>query len=78
MPESMSELGKAILGIGLFLVVVGVFLLLADRIGLPIGRLPGDLAYRGKGFAVFFPLGTSVLISVVLSAIFYLVSQHRR
>jgi hypothetical protein len=42
-----------------------------------VGRLPGDLTYRGKSFAVFFPLGTSILVSVVLSLIFYLFSRFR-
>jgi hypothetical protein len=45
---------------------------------LPLGRLPGDFAYRGKNFSVFFPLGTSILISVVLSVLFYFISQFRR
>lgn len=74
----MNELGKALLGIGLLLVVLGAVLLLAGRIGLPLGRLPGDFAWRGKHVSVYFPLGTCILISVVLSAIFYLVSHLRR
>jgi hypothetical protein len=74
----MVELGKALLGLGLLLVVVGGVLLLAARFGLPLGRLPGDISYRGKNVSVFFPLGTSILISVVLSAILYLISRFRR
>jgi hypothetical protein len=74
----MIELGKALLGLGLLLVVIGAVLLLAARFGLPLGRLPGDFAYRGKNVAVFFPLGTSILISVVLSILFYLISRFRR
>jgi DUF2905 family protein len=74
----MGELGKALLGIGLLLVLVGALLLLAGRIGLPLGRLPGDFSYRGKNFSVFFPLGTSILISIVLSVIFYLFSRFHR
>jgi len=74
----MSELGKALLGIGLFLVLLGAFLLLAARIGLPFGRLPGDVSYRGESFSVFAPLGTSILISLLLSALFYLISRFRR
>lgn len=74
----MIELGKAILGLGLVLVFIGVVLLVAGRVGLPLGRLPGDIAYRGKNFSVFIPLGTSILISVVLSVVFYLISRFRR
>jgi hypothetical protein len=74
----MAELGKALLGLGLLLVFVGAILLVAAKIGLPLGRLPGDISYKGKSVSVYFPLGTSILISVVLTAIFYLVSRFRR
>jgi hypothetical protein len=74
----MSELGKALIGFGVLLAVVGAVLLLAGRFGLPLGRLPGDFAYRGKNVSVFFPLGTCILISVVLSVILYLLSRFRR
>lgn len=74
----MADLGKALLGLGLLLTVIGAALLLASRFGLPLGRLPGDISYRGKTVSVFFPLGTSILISVVLPLIFYLVSRFRR
>ena len=52
--------------------------MLAARFGLPLGRLPGDFAYRGKNFSFYFPLGTSILISIVLSLLFYLFSHLRR
>jgi hypothetical protein len=74
----MAELGKALLGLGILLVIVGAALLLAGRFGLPLDRLPGDISYRGKNVSVFFPLGTSILVSVVLSVIFYLISLFRR
>jgi uncharacterized integral membrane protein len=74
----MNELGKALLGLGLLLAVIGGVLLLAGRFGLPLGRLPGDMAYRGRHVSVYFPLGTSILISIVLSILFYLFSHWRR
>ena len=74
----MNELGKALLGLGLLLAVIGGALLVAARLGLPLGRLPGDMAYRGKHVSVYFPLGTSILISIVLSILFYLFSRLRR
>jgi hypothetical protein len=74
----MNELGKALLGFGLVLAAIGAVLLFAGRFGLPLGRLPGDMAYRGKHVSVFFPLGTSILISVVLSVLFYVFSHLRR
>jgi len=74
----MIQLGKALLGVGLLLAVIGAVLMLAGRLGLPLGRLPGDMAYRGKNVSVYFPLGTSILISIVLSVLFYLFSHFRR
>lgn len=74
----MNELGKVLLGIGMLLVAIGGVLLLADRLGLPLGRLPGDFSYRGKNVTFFFPLGTSILLSVLLSVVLYLVSRFRR
>ncbi len=74
----MNELGKALLGIGLLLAAIGAVLLLAGRFGLPLGRLPGDISYRGKSVSFYFPLGTSILISIVLSILFYLFSHLRR
>lgn len=74
----MAELGKALLGIGLVIAAVGALLLLAGRLGLPLGRLPGDMAWRGKHVSVFFPLGTSILISVLLSLLLYVLSRFRR
>jgi hypothetical protein len=46
----MIELGKTLLGLGLLLVVIGGVLVLSGRLGLPIGKLPGDIAYKGKSF----------------------------
>ena len=74
----MSELGKSLLGIGLLLAVVGAVILLVSRLGLPLGRMPGDIAYRGKNVSVHFPLGTSIVVSIVLSLLFYLISHFRR
>jgi len=74
----MAEFGKALLGLGVLLVIAGAGLLLASRFGVPLGRLPGDVSYRGKNVSVFFPLGTSILLSVVLSVIFYLISHFRK
>jgi len=67
-----------LIGAGLVLVVVGGLLMLAGRAGLPLGRLPGDLTYRGSRFTLFAPLGTSILLSVLLSLLFYFLSRFRR
>jgi len=64
--------------LGFVLLVAGGLLLLLGRTGVPLGRLPGDISYRGKNLSVYFPLGTSILLSVVLSLVFYLLSRFRR
>jgi hypothetical protein len=74
----MNELGKMLLGLGLLLALIGALVLLAARVGLPLGRLPGDISYKGKNFSVYVPIGTSILISIVLSVILYLFARFRR
>ena len=73
----MNALVKLILGLGLALVVIGAVLILAGRMGLPLGRLPGDIVYRGKRTTFYFPLVTCIVISVVLSLILYVISRFR-
>jgi hypothetical protein len=72
------ELGKLLVFLGAVLLVAGVVVLLLARMNLPLGRLPGDVLYRGKSTTVYFPLATSVVVSVVLSIVLYLVSKWRR
>lgn len=74
----MHDIGRMLIALGLLLVVAGGIVLLMGKIGIPFGRLPGDVAYRGKNVSVYFPLGTSILLSIVLSLLFYLVSRFRR
>ena len=63
---------------GMVLVAIGVILILFGRTNLPIGRLPGDILYRGKNTTFYFPLATSILLSVVLSVILYVISKIKR
>lgn len=74
----MTDLGRILIGIGLVLVVCGAVTLLLGRTGMPLGRLPGDFAWRGKHATVYFPLGTSILISVVLTVVFWVLSRWGR
>ena len=74
----MNDLGRLLIGLGLVLLIAGGLLLLLGRSGIPLGRLPGDISYRGKNLSVYFPLGTSVLVSILLSLAFYLLSRFRR
>jgi hypothetical protein len=52
-------------------------LVLAGRWNLPLGRLPGDITWRGKNAVVYFPIATSIVVSIVLSLILYLISRFR-
>jgi hypothetical protein len=75
---TMPDLGKTLMVLGAMLVVAGVALTLLGRANLPLGRLPGDIAYRGRNTAFYFPLATSVLVSVVLSLVLYVVGHWRK
>jgi hypothetical protein len=72
------ELGKVLVIAGVALVVAGIVVMVLGRMNLPLGRLPGDFLYRGKNTTVYFPLATSLLVSVVLSILLYVVSRWRR
>lgn len=74
----MADLGKALLVLGAVIVLVGTALLLAGRFNLPLGRLPGDIVYRGKNTVFYFPLTTCIVISVVLSLLFWLFGRGHR
>jgi hypothetical protein len=68
----MGDVGKTLIIMGAVVALLGVVLLIAGRSGLPIGRLPGDIVYRGKNTTIYFPIVTSILLSVILSLAFYL------
>ena len=72
----MEQLGRVLLVIGGVLALLGVLFMLGPRLPFRLGRLPLDFHYRRDNFSFYFPLGTSILISVVLTLIFSLL--HRR
>jgi hypothetical protein len=74
----MIELGRLLLILGIALVVIGGIIMLLGRTGLPLGRLPGDFLYRGKNTTFYFPLASSILISIVLSIVLFLIGRMRR
>lgn len=73
----MGDLGRMLVFFGGLLLVVGLVLIFAGKLNLPIGRLPGDIIYRGKHTTFYFPLATSILLSIVLSLVLYLVNRMR-
>jgi hypothetical protein len=74
----MAETGRLLVILGVALVVIGGLVMLLGRTGLPLGRLPGDIIYRGKNTTFYFPLATSIVLSVVLSAILFFISRLKR
>ena len=71
----MMEVGKLLVVFGAVLVVVGIVVMLLGRMNFPLGRLPGDFLYRGKNSTVYFPLATSVVVSVVFSILLWAISR---
>ena len=74
----MADFGKLLIVLGGILLVAGVVLVLLGRTNLPIGRLPGDILYRGKNTTFYFPLATSIVLSVLLSLVLYVIGRWRR
>jgi hypothetical protein len=74
----MNDLGRMLVGIGALLLVIGAAVILLGKTGIPFGRIPGDISYRGKNVSVFVPLGSSILLSIVLSIVFYILARLRR
>jgi len=72
----MEQLGRFLLVMGGVLVLLGVLFMFGPRLPFRLGRLPLDFKYRRDNFSFYFPLGTSILVSVVLTLIFSLL--HRR
>ncbi len=66
-------MGKWILVFGVVLIVVGGAIWLVEHLGLPLGRLPGDVRLRGEGWSFYFPITTSILVSAALTVLLNLV-----
>jgi hypothetical protein len=73
----MADLGKLLLLVGGIIFILGAVFLLAGRFNVPVGRLPGDVVYRGKHTVFYFPLATSILLSIILSLAFWLIGRSR-
>ena len=74
----MGDLGRTLVFVGGLLLVLGLVLILAGKINLPIGRLPGDIVIRGKNTTFYFPLMTSIVLSVILTLVLWAVNRMRR
>jgi hypothetical protein len=74
----MADLGRLLILIGAVAIVAGLVFIFVGRTNIPLGRLPGDIVYRGKNSTFYFPLATSILVSVVLSVVMYLIGRLRK
>ena len=66
-----GALGKMLILLGVLIIVIGLLLLVGEKIPW-IGKLPGDIIIRKKNFTFYFPLATSILISIILTLFFAL------
>ena len=74
----MASLGKLLVLVGAVVFLSGVALILSARTNIPLGRLPGDIIYRGKHTTFYFPLATSILLSIGLSLLLYVIGRFRQ
>jgi len=71
----MSDIGRALIAVGLLVALVGVVLTVAGRVPW-LGRLPGDIHIQRGNWSFYFPLTTSILVSVVLTLLFTFLSRR--
>jgi len=71
----MEQLGKSLIIFGIVLAVFGVILVFGNKIPF-LGKLPGDILVQKKNFTFYFPFATSILVSAVLSLVFFLWSKR--
>ncbi len=75
MADGIQHIGKFLLLLGLIISAVGGLVLLSGKIPW-IGRLPGDIIIQRRNFTLYFPLVTSILISLILTLIFWIISRR--
>lgn len=74
----MAEIGKSVIFIGIVIIVIGIILLFSDKLPFNLGKLPGDISYKKENFSFYFPITTSILVSIVLSLLFYIFGKFFR
>lgn len=69
-------IGRTLIVLGAILVVVGILVTLGERLPIRLGRLPGDIVWRGRNSTFYFPVVTCILLSVVLSFVMWLIGRR--
>lgn len=75
--SDVADLGKLLIFFGVILTIVGVALVLLGRTNLPVGRLPGDIVYRGRHTTFYFPIVTCIILSIALTLLMYVIGRFR-
>jgi len=75
--NDFNQIGKLLMVIGGLLFIVGLLFFFTNKIPF-VGKLPGDFSWKGKNWGVYFPLGTSIFVSILLSLILYLIRKFNQ
>ena len=71
----MDNIGKILLLVGAIISILGALVMLLGRFNIPLGHLPGDIFIKGKNGRFYFPVASSILVSVLLSLILNLIAR---
>jgi len=72
----MEQLGRMLLVMGGILALLGLILMLGPKLPFRLGRLPFDFHYHRDNFSFYFPLGTSILLSLLLTLVFFVLNRR--
>jgi Protein of unknown function (DUF2905) len=75
--ETMQALGKILIVTGSVIVVIGILFIFSDKIPF-LGKLPSDITIKRGNFTFYFPIATSIIISILLSLIFYFITRYKK
>ncbi len=76
MPFGPQQFGKWLIAFGVLMIVIGLLVMLLGKVGL--FRLPGDLSFGGRNWRIYFPIASSILLSILLTLILWLISYFFR
>jgi hypothetical protein len=74
----MVETGRGLIIIGVIIMIIGIILNFSDRLPFNLGRLPGDIVYKKESLSFYFPITTSIIVSIVLSLLLYFFGKFFR
>lgn len=72
----MFSLARFLMILGIIIFLIGGLIYLTGRLGIPLGRLPGDIRIQGENYTCLIPLATSILLSIVLTVLINLVARY--